>query len=134
MARTVGIDFGTKRIGVAHTDPLGISLQGHGTYSADVFFKVFEKYFKDEEVDKVVIGRPSKPSKAFDEELDKFLKRLKELDSDVEVVFHDEDYTSKDAMYKIIELGYSKKQRQNKTAIDQVSDLIILQDFLGMAK
>jgi len=134
MARTVGIDFGTKRIGVAHTDPLGISAQGHGTYSADVFFKVFEKYFEDEEVDRVVIGRPSKPSKTFEEELEKFLKRLKELDSDVEVVFHNEDYTSKEAVEKLIELGYSKKQRQNKTAIDQVSAVMILQDFLGMAK
>ena len=134
MARTVGIDFGTKRIGVAHTDPLGISVQGHGTYSADVFFKVFEKYFMDEEVEKVVIGRPSKPSKAFEEELESFIEKLKSLDSEVEIVFHDEDYTSKDAVNKLIELGYSKSQRQNKSAIDQVSAIMILQDFLGMAK
>jgi len=134
MARTVGIDFGTKRIGVADTDTLGISVQGKGTYTPEVFFKVFDKYFSEEEIDKVVIGRPSKPSKAFEKELEKFISRLKEVNKDVKVVFHDEDYSSKDAVQALIDMGYSKKARQQKTAIDQASAVLILQDFLGFAK
>ena len=129
MARIVGIDYGLKRIGLAETDPLWIAVHGKGTYDAKVFWKFFENYLTAEDVSKVVIGRPSKPSEAFSEGVEELVRKIGELNQDIEVDFHDEDFTSKDAVKVMVSMGVKRKNR--KTAIDQVSAVLILQDYLG---
>ena len=57
------------------------------------------------------------------------VRKIGELNQDIEVDFHDEDFTSKDAVEVMVRMGVKRKNR--KTAIDQVSAVLILQDYLG---
>ncbi len=62
--------------------------------------------------------------------IEPFVRRLKELFPEKPVERIDERFTSKLAFQAMIDGGLSKKQRQNKAMIDQVSATIILQDYL----
>jgi putative pre-16S rRNA nuclease len=131
MGRIMGIDFGTKRIGVAATDTLRISVHGKGTYTPETVVNFLNEYLQEEPVDKIVVGMPSKPSDRFSHALDKFVSWLTTHNNAPEIVFHDEDYTSFDARQALIASGASKKQRRNKQLLDEVSAVILLQDYLG---
>lgn len=127
----MSIDFGTKRIGVAATDALMISVHGKGTYSPVSVVDFLDEFLANEPVDKIVIGMPSKPSDLFSQELEKFVSWIGEHDNAPEIVFHDEDFTSFEAREAILASGASKKQRRNKELLDEVSAVILLQDYLG---
>gem|GEM_PF-2796154 len=127
----MGIDFGTQRIGVAATDTLGISVHGKGTYTPESVEGFMEDFLLHEPVDRIVIGKPSNPSDHFEEALNKFVSWLASHNNAPEVVFHNEDYTSIDAKRALIASGVSKKQRRSKELLDEVSAIIILQDYLG---
>ena len=58
--RILGIDYGTKRIGLAVTDPLQIFASPLDTVSPAEFDSFIEDYLKNEEVDAFVIGYPVK--------------------------------------------------------------------------
>ena len=64
MARIIGIDYGTKRIGLAVTDPLQIIANGLDTIPNNQIFDFLEQYMKEEEVEAIVVGD------------NKFLKRV----------------------------------------------------------
>ena len=113
MARIVGIDFGLKRIGVAHTDPLGIAVHGKGTYDARVFWTSFENYLRTEDVRKVVIGQPSKPSDDFSKGVNELVSKIAEVNPQIEVVFQDEDFTSKDAVKTMVEMGVKEEESKD---------------------
>jgi len=127
----MGIDFGTKRIGVAATDTLMISVHGKGTYSPVTIVDFLDDFLEKEPVDKIVIGMPPKPSDLFTRALDKFVAWIAERSNAPEIVFHDEDFTSVEAKQALIASGASKKQRRNKELLDEVSAIILLQDYLG---
>ena len=131
MGRVVGIDFGTKKIGVSATDPLMISVHGQGTFHINDIRGYISDYLKNETVDKIVIGMPPRPSQSFDQALEKFVKWLKEETDAPEIVFHDEDFTSIEAKRAILISGATKKQRRDKSLIDEISAIILLQDYLG---
>ncbi len=131
MGRVMGIDFGTRRIGVAATDVLMISVHGKGTYSPVTIVDFLDDFLANEPVDKIVIGMPPKPSDIFTLGLDKFVAWIGKRDNAPEIVFHDEDFTSVEAKQALIASGASKKQRRNKELLDEVSAIILLQDYLG---
>ena len=127
----MGIDFGTKRIGVAATDVLMISVHGKGTYTPESVVKFMEDFLSNEPVDKIVIGMPSNPSDPFRRALDKFVALITGHINSPEIVFHNEDFTTIEARQAILASGASKKQRRNKELLDEVSAIILLQDYLG---
>ena len=127
----MSIDFGTKRIGVAATDALMISVHGKGTYSPAAVVDFLDDFLANEQVDKIVIGMPPKPSDLFTRALEKFVAGIAGRNNAPEVVFHDEDFTSIEAEQALIASGASKKQRRNKELLDEVSAIILLQDYLG---
>jgi putative Holliday junction resolvase len=131
MGRIMSIDFGTTSIGVAATDTLMISAHGQGAYTPETIERFLEDYLKNEPVDKIVIGMPSDPSHKFSKALEKFVTWIGRLNNAPEIVFHDEDFTSVEAKLAIMQGGATKKQRRNKQLIDEVSAIIILQDYLG---
>ena len=61
MARIIGIDYGTKRTGLAATDPLQIIVSGVDTITTAEFFAYLKTYLKTEEVEKIVVGEPFYP-------------------------------------------------------------------------
>ena len=80
MGRILGIDYGTKRIGLAVTDPLQIFASPLSTVSPKEFDDFINDYLKTEEVDAFVIGYPvqmnNQPSESVNY-INPFIKKLK---------------------------------------------------------
>lgn len=131
--RIVAIDYGEKRTGIAVTDPLRIIANGLTTVDTPKLESFLKDYFSREEVDTVVIGYPktlrNELAKVV-EKIDAFLVWLTTEFPSLKVVKVDERFTSKLAFRTMIESGISKKARQNKALIDQISATIILQSYL----
>ena len=90
MGRILAIDYGTKRIGLAVTDPLQLFASPLNTVSPEEFDKFIEDYLKTEEVDAFVIGYPvqmnNQPSESV-KYINPFIKKLKKT-------FPEKQYTS----------------------------------------
>jgi putative holliday junction resolvase len=134
MGRILAIDYGTKRVGVAVTDPLRIiatPLTVVRTADVLVFLRT---YLAKEEVDMLVIGMPkhlnNTPS-PMTTIVTRFIKTLQRNFSDMRIVPQDERYTSKIVAHSMIEGGFKKKDRRDKASLDKLSAVIILQSFLA---
>jgi putative holliday junction resolvase len=133
MGRILAIDYGTKRIGLAVTDPGQIFSFPLDTVSTSQFDKYIEEYLVKEEVEAFVIGYPvqmnNQPSESVNY-INPFIKRLKKNYPGKEIHLVDERFTSKMALQVMIEGGVSKKDRREKSITDKVSASIILKSFL----
>ena len=133
MGRILGIDFGTKRIGIAVTDPLQIFASPLKSVKNHEFDSFIEEYAKVEQIEEFVIGYPmtlnNQPSESV-KYIDPFIKKLKKLFPGIPVNKIDERFTSGMAFRTIIEGGVKKKGRQDKSMVDKISASIILQSFL----
>lgn len=130
----MAIDYGSKRIGLAITDPLQIIASGLDTVPTKEIFSFLEKYLAKEKVAKIIIGEPKRlnnePSQIA-EEIQKFVEKLESLYPEIEIVRLDERFTSKMAFQTMIDSGLKKKQRQNKALVDEIAATILLQDYLS---
>lgn len=129
----MGIDYGTKRTGIAVTDPLQIIASGLTTIPTPEVFEFLAKYFLEEEVEKIVVGEPLHPDgqPAQIAHLVKgFVNKLKKQFPDIEVVTHDERFTSEAAKSIMLQSGIGKKKRRDKALVDQISAGLILEDYL----
>jgi putative Holliday junction resolvase len=133
MGRILGIDFGTKRIGLAVTDPLQIFASPLKSVKNHEFESFIQDYVKTEPIDEFVIGYPvtlnNQPSKSV-EYIDPFIKKLKRLFPEIPVNKVDERFTSGMALKTMIDGGVKKKNRRDKSMVDKISAAIILQSFL----
>lgn len=133
MGRILAIDYGIKRTGIAVTDPERIIATGLTTVETSKLEAFLQDYCRKETVDIFVVGEARRmsgePSQSM-QYIEPFVRRLKELFPEKPVERIDERFTSKLAFQAMIDGGLSKKQRQNKAMIDQVSATIILQDYL----
>ncbi len=134
LTRALGIDFGSRRIGLALSDPSGTIATGYKTIecSGSVYDEI-AGIVKDKDVAVVVIGLPVS-LKGGDsrktEEVRRFTAKLKKK-LNVPVVLQDERFTSKDAMTTMIAMNTTRKQRRDKGRIDEMAAAIILQSFLN---
>ncbi len=137
MGCLVGIDFGEKRTGIAHTDPFQLIATGLTTLSPTKSLIFLKKYVLENEVEAIIIGEPKQKDGNFssiEKKIKFFIKKLKIQIPNIKVVRYDERYTSKLAKQTIIEFGIKKSKRRNKSLIDQVSATIILQSYLELIK
>lgn len=133
MGRILAIDYGTKRIGLAVTDPLNIFASPLTTVSPKDFDAFLEEYLKTEKVDAFVIGYPVQMNNMASEAvryINPFVKKLRKTFPDKEIHLVDERFSSQMAMRTMIDGGVSKKDRQDKSMVDKISASIILQSFL----
>ena len=133
MPRIIAIDYGTKRTGLAVTDPLRLIASGLTTVKTSELVPFLKDYFEREAVDLVLLGQPKRHDGSFSEveqEIAAFALKLAEIFPNLEIKRMDERFTSKLAFQAMIDGGLSKKQRRNKALIDQVSATIILQEYL----
>lgn len=133
MGRILAIDYGTKRIGLAVTDPLNIFASPLTTVSPKEFDAFLEEYLKTEKVDAFVIGYPVQMNNMASEAvryINPFVKKLRKTFPDKEIHLVDERFSSQMAMRTMIDGGVSKKDRQDKSMVDKISASIILQSFL----
>lgn len=134
MGRIMAIDFGTKRIGIAITDPLKIFASPLETVKNMEFDAFLDNYLRKEDVEAFVVGYPvqmnNTPSESV-KHINPFIKKLKNKYPDKPVHLADERFTSKMAMRTMLEGGVKKKDRQDKSLVDRISASIILQSFLA---
>jgi putative holliday junction resolvase len=133
MGRILGIDYGTKRIGLAITDPLQIFASPLKTVKNNEFDSFLAEFIKTEPVDAFVIGYPvqmnNQPSETV-KYLNPFIKKIERLYPGKTIHLIDERFTSGMALKTIIDGGVRKKGRRDKSLVDKISASIILQSFL----
>jgi putative Holliday junction resolvase len=133
MGRIMAIDYGTKRIGIAVTDPNRIISTGLGTVHPKDILTYLKKYFESEKVDCIVVGEP-KQMDATDSEsaihANQFVKLLVKNFPSIKIDRYDERFTSKMAQQTLLMSGLKKKDRQNKELVDMTSAVIILQSYM----
>jgi len=131
--RILGIDYGTKRIGVAMSDPTRLIAQGITTLDNNI--KTVEKLLeivKREEVVRIIVGMPytadgGKGKKAL--EVEEFIQQLKQHTT-IEIDTWDESYSSVNAHQAFIDIGMKKKKRQQKARVDEMAARLMLQEYL----
>lgn len=137
MDRILAIDYGTRRVGIAVTDPMKIIASGLKTVPAHQIFDFLAAYFSEENVSEIVVGYPktlnNQPSESV-KYIKPFVERLKKLYPAKKISLMDERFTSKIALQSMIDGGMKKKQRQNKELVDQISASLILQGYLEYRK
>ena len=134
MARLLAIDFVTKRTGIAITDEMQIIASGLTTVLTKDLISFLKDYFAKENVELIIIGEPKQKDGTHsdvEECIKNFILKLVKIFPTLRVERMDERFTSKIAFNTMIESGLSKKKRQNKSLIDQISATIILQDYLN---
>ena len=134
MVKAVGIDYGTKRIGISISDSSQIIATALCTVENKNIFSFLKDLIEKEEVDTIVIGEAKNLDNTetnSTKQIYQFIEKLKNQFPKVLIKTIDERFTSKIAFQSIIDSGIKKKKRQNKSLIDEVSATIILQDYLS---
>ena len=134
MARILAIDYGTKRTGLAVTDPLQITPGALDTVPTHQLLNYLADYLVREEVETIVLGKPTQmdatPS-ATGQAIQALAKKLQHLYPQIRLEYVDERFTSVLAQHTIREAGIGKQRRQrDKGLVDRVSATIILQSYL----
>ena len=133
MGRILAIDYGTKRTGLAVTDPLRIIAGALATVETKQLEKWLADYFSKNEVDIIVLGKPTQMNGAPSETM-RFIEplagRLRHAYPDKQVVLYDERFTSVLAHRTMLESGIGKQARRDKALVDRISATIILQSYM----
>ncbi len=133
--RKLGLDPGEKRIGVAVTDPLGITAQGIEVISytsPDEALDKIEAICFSYGVEKIVVGNPlmmSGEKGTASEKAEEFAEELRNK-VDLPVVMIDERLTSGSAEKTLLEGGVRRKKRREVK--DKVAAVLILKQYLAM--
>ena len=134
--RIMGLDFGSKTVGVAISDELFLTAQPIETISRERESKLRKTYARLEEllaeyqVEKIVVGLPKKMNNEEGERCVKtreFAQKLQER-TGLEVIFWDERLTTVEAGHVLDEAGVQKNRR--KEYIDKLAASIILENYL----
>ncbi|HEX6982407.1 MAG TPA: Holliday junction resolvase RuvX [Balneolaceae bacterium] len=131
--RLVGIDVGTKWIGLARSDLLRTVANPIGTYTPDTVFEKLEELVENEQVEKFVVGWPLTPAGEEGRAIkmvERFLVKLRKIFPDMEIEKVDERYTSKEAVKAMYEAGVPKMQRRKSDRVNQAAAAIILQKYI----
>lgn len=134
--RIMGLDYGTKTVGVAISDALGLTAQGIDTIERKEENKLrrtcarIEELIREYEVEKIVLGFPKHMNNDVGERAEKSLefKAMLERRTGLEVVMWDERLTTVAAERTLIESKVRREDR--KKYIDKIAAVFILQGYL----
>lgn len=132
--RSLGIDFGDARIGIALSDIMGIIANGlevHKVVSLEESANYIAKIAKENSVEKIIIGLPLNmdgSSSPRCEKTKEFANLLK-TKTNLPIEFVDERLTTVESEKVLIEAGKNRDKR--KELIDMISATIILQNYLN---
>jgi putative holliday junction resolvase len=129
----LAIDYGTKRIGLAKSDPLGLFAQPVGTFSHDGLFRALSELLGNGEVEKIIVGYPLSESgekNTMTGVIDRFIAELGETFPGIAIETVDEHSSSRAARSILISSGTSKKERSRKGRLDSAAACVMLAAYL----
>ena len=138
--RVMGFDYGSKPVGVAISDPLGITAQGIETIHRKAENKLrqtlarIEELVKEYEVDKLVLGFPKHMNNTIGDRAEKSLelKAMLERRTGLPVIMWDERLTTLEAERTLIESKVRREDR--KKYVDKIAADFILQRYLDSVR
>ncbi|MCS7019426.1 MAG: Holliday junction resolvase RuvX [Cytophagales bacterium] len=138
MGRILAIDYGSKRTGIAVSDPLQLIASPLETVATAQLMDFLTNYLSTEQVDEIIVGLPKKldNTETSTTPLVKgFVKSLRKKYPHIPVYEMDERLTSIIAMQSMIAAGSKKKDRKEKAGnLDKVSAALILQSYMEQKK
>ncbi len=134
--RIMGLDYGSKTVGVAISDPLKLTAQGIETISRKEENKLrqtlarIEALVKEYEVEKIVLGLPKNMNNTLGDRAEKTLefKAMLERRAGVPVIMWDERLTTVEAERTLMESKVRREDR--KKYVDKIAAVFILQGYL----
>lgn len=134
--RIIGLDFGSKTVGVAISDELHITAQGLEIVRRESENKLRKTLARIEQIideyncEKIVLGFPKNMNNTLGERAEKTLafKEMLERRTGLEVVMWDERLTTVSADRTMMEVGVRRENR--KKYVDQIAATFILQGYL----
>ncbi len=135
--RTMGLDIGTRTIGIAISDELGITAQGFKTLrrkSTEEDLREIAAIVGQFEIEKIVVGLPKNMNGTFGEQAKIVLKWTEVLRDELQlpVVTWDERLSTVGASKVLLEADLSRRKR--KKVIDKVAAVLILQGYLDQSR
>jgi putative Holliday junction resolvase len=138
--RKMGLDFGSKTVGVAISDPLLITAQGIEIIRRKSEGKLrqtlarIEELIVEYEVDEIVLGYPKNMNDTLGERIEKTLafKEMLERRTGLAVQLWDERLTTVAADKAMMEAGIRREER--KEHVDKIAAVFILQGYLDFLK
>ena len=133
MGRILALDYGKKRVGVAVSDHLKITANGLDTVETNIIKEFVKGYLAKENIECLVIGYPKQMDDKISEAekyITPFIKWVTRAYPDIRIERVDERFTSKLAEKALIDGGAKKMARRNKSLVDKISAVIILQSYL----
>lgn len=137
IGRILGVDLGTRRIGLALSDPLGLTAQPLPTLQAEsreAGIREVSRIAAEHEVQSVIVGLPLRMDGRAGPEArraERFAEELR-MTTGLMVRTWDERLTTAISERSLIESGRSRKKRQ--TVIDSAASILILQNYLDYLK
>ncbi len=134
MPRILSIDYGSKRTGLAVTDPLKIIAAGLAGLHTKDLENFLTDYLKKEQVELVIIGHPTNWDNSDTHAtplVQAFINRFKKIFPNIPIQKVDERFTSKMAVESMVQSGMRRKDRQNKNLVDEIAAIIMLQEYLN---
>ena len=134
--RLMGLDYGSKTVGVAVSDPLGLTAQGVETVWRKQENKLrqtmarIEELISEYQVERIVLGYPKNMNNTVGERAVKSLELKEKLEkrTGLPVVMWDERLTTAEAERTLMETGVRRENR--KQFLDQMAAVLILQGYL----
>lgn len=134
--RILGLDFGSKTVGVAVSDPLGLTAQGVEIIRRKSENKQrqtlarIEQLIKQYQVEKIVLGFPKNMNNTIGERAEKSLEFGETLKrrTGLDVVMWDERLTTVEANRTLMEEGVRRENRREH--VDELAAIFILQGYL----
>lgn len=134
--RVLGLDYGSKTVGVAVSDPLGLTAQGVETIWRKQENKLrrtlarIEELVSEYQVERIIVGYPKNMNNTIGERAQKSLefKEMLEKRTGLPVVMWDERLTTVEANRTLMEAGVRRENR--KQYMDELAAVFILQGYL----
>jgi putative Holliday junction resolvase len=137
VGRVLALDYGKKRVGIAVSDPLKITANGLDTVETGRLREFLKEYMVKENVECLVVGFPKQMNDQVSEAekyIAPFLRWFVRTYPDINVERVDERFTSVIAGKTLIDGGAKKMTRRDKSLVDKISAVIILQSYLETLK
>ena len=136
LMRIMGLDYGSKTIGAAVSDPMGLTAQGLEIIRREEENKLrkslrrIEELVKEYQVEEIVLGFPKNMNNTSGERAQKSLQLKETLERrlGLPVIMWDERLTTVEADRTLIEAGVRRENR--KKYVDMIAAVFILQGYL----